>query len=286
MRNLELITMPAHASLAQIARHAFMEQTATWSVVVREMARRDALDTYLSADKFEYPVHAFALDAHFSGVAYRYSTQANATGELAQGCDCLSYLEGGAEATFLLPLSVVECFEEQFFPLEGARIAILGAGHLGLACAYECARCGVSEVLVVDQDAQVAERNLEAFLNEFGRLRSEVVDMRQAKPGHVSFQHAYEQTDYYFGTYCGAIKRISQADVIICATDQSLPVAFVSNLDFSHRPFIIECLHDSSDSNIVPLATIAQCPTLNGDVIWGRWGVLLAQFLTYSNKMI
>lgn len=286
MRHLELITTPKHAPLAQQARSAFMEQTATWSVAVKDIAKKESLHTYLDHPNHEYSVHAQVFDPHFAGIAYEYSDQANATSELSQGCDCLSYLEQGVEGTFLLPLSAVECFEDQFFLLEGARVAILGSGHLGLACAYECARSGVSEILITDTQVEVAERNLEAFLNEFVRLRSQVVDMRQAKPGHVSFQQAYDQTDYYFGAYDRALKRIASSDIIICATDQALPASIVSRLDFSHRPFIIDCTHEAIDSDLIPLAAIEHCPTLDATAIWRHWGVLLAQFLTYSNKMI
>lgn len=155
-----------------------------------------------------------------------------------------------------------------------------------LACAYECARSGVAEILITDVQAEIAERNLEAFLNEFARLRSQVVDMRQAKRGHVSFQQAYDHPDYYFGAYDSARKRIANSDVIICATDQALSASFVSLLDFSHRPFIIDCMHEAIDSDLLPLAAIEQCLILDAGAIWRHWGVLLAQFLTYSNKMI
>ncbi|MEE1421303.1 MAG: hypothetical protein UF218_06395 [Eggerthellaceae bacterium] len=286
MRHLEFITTPKHSALAYQARAAFIDETATWSVAVKEITKKKSLCSFLDSPNKEYSVHAQVFDPHFAGVAYEYSTQANATSELSQGCDCLSYLEQGAEGTFLLPLSVVECFENQFFLLEGARVAILGSGYLGLACAYECARSGVAEILITDVQAEIAERNLEAFLNEFARLRSQVVDMRQAKRGHVSFQQAYDHPDYYFGAYDSARKRIANSDVIICATDQALPASFVSLLDFSHRPFIIDCMHETIDSDLIPLAAIEQCLILDAGAIWRHWGVLLAQFLTYSNKMI
>lgn len=286
MRNLELITTPVHGLLAQNARRAFMEQTATWSVSLREITTTSTLDTYLSSHESDYPLHAIAFDPHFSGTAYHFSSQANATGELSQGCDCLSYLEPSPQGTFLMPLSLVDCFEKQFFPLEGAQVAILGAGHLGLACAYECARCGVSEILLADNEREIAERNLEAFLAEFARLRGQVIDMRQAQPGHVSFQQAYEKTDYYFGAYQSTKRRIAHADVIICATDRALPASFISTLDFSHRPFIVDCMHTSLNSALVPLARIEKCAILNAEDIWQHWGVLLAQFLTHSNTLI
>ena len=286
MRHLEFITTPKHSALAYQARSAFIDETATWSVAVKEITKKKSLCSFLDSPNKEYSVHARVFDPHFAGVAYEYSTQANATSELSQGCDCLSYLEQGSEGTFLLPLSTVECFEDRFFLLEGARIAILGSGHLGLACAYECARSGVSEILIADSEADVAERNLEAFLNEFARLRSQVVDMRQAKPGHVSFQQAYDQTDYLYGAYDRTKKRIARADIIICATDHALPAPFVSQLEFSHRPFVIDCMHEAIDSDLIPLAAIEHCPTLDAHAIWKHWGVLLAQFLTYSNKMI
>lgn len=286
MRHLEFITTPKHAALAHLTRAAFMKQTATWSVAIKEIAQKESVRTFFDHPSHEYSVHAQVCDPHFAGIAYEYSDQASATSELSQGCDCLSYLERGSEGTFLLPLSTVECFEDHFFLLEGARIAILGSGHLGLACAYECARSGVSEILIADSKADVAERNLEAFLNEFVRLRSQVVDMRQAKPGHVSFQQAYDQTDYLFGAYDRTKKWIAHADIIICATDYALPAPFVSQLDFSHRPFVVDCMHEAIDSDLVPLAAIEHCPTLDAHVIWKHWGVLLAQFLTYSNKMI
>ena len=85
MRNLTFLAAPAAKLAAASFRRAFMEKTASWSVVIEECRTRSEAAALLSAKKS----HAFVVSAPFRRAVFEAGKVQGASARLAQGADIL-----------------------------------------------------------------------------------------------------------------------------------------------------------------------------------------------------
>lgn len=210
MRNLTFLTDGVNDDMLRAFRTAFMEKTATWSVMLKECSTleeaREALDG---------TSHAYACVPSFRSALYEEGYVKGASARLSQGADIL--YRGGSNMIALSQCarSVVDTIEQQFIPIYGAHVVIVGSGSAAFDMAYECSRAGVDEVVLLDTDKGRARHNLEAFLDAFGKTRMQILDTEQAREGHVSASKAYEHTKFMYGTLSGARERVTRSDIVI-----------------------------------------------------------------------
>lgn len=76
--------------------------------------------------------------------------------------------------------------ERLFLPLYGAKAVVLGSGSSALDVVYECARAGVSEITLLGAEKERTRNNLLAFLEAFGKERTQIIDTEQKRVGHLS----------------------------------------------------------------------------------------------------
>lgn len=209
MRNLTFLTAASTEPAARQFRKAFMGKTATWNVSIKVCASRSEGALALKGKE-----HAYAASPAFRGFLYDAATVKGSSARLAAGADVLYRAERGPVALAQVARSVVDALEEAFLPIHGARVAVLGSGSAALDTAYECSRAGVDEVLLLGRDKIRTGEALSAFLDEFFRARTGIVDADQAREGHLSALRAYEHTDFLFGTV-ERPARLAQADVVV-----------------------------------------------------------------------
>ena len=159
--------------------------------------------------------HAFVASSPFRGVLFEAGKVKGASARLAQGADVL--YRGGKSTLVLSQLArtAIDEMEQRFLPLYGARAVVLGSGSAALDVAYECARAGVEEITLLGSEKERTRSNLVAFLDAFGKERTQIIDTEQKREGHLSATRAYDNASFLFGTV-SASSRIESADVVIC----------------------------------------------------------------------
>ena len=211
MRNLTFLASPAIAPVAASFRRSFMEKTASWSVAIEECHTRSEAAALLSAKRS----HAFVVSAQFRQAVFEAGKVQGASARLAQGADIL--YRGGKNTLALSQYArvAIDEMERLFLPLYGAKAVVLGSGSSALDVAYECARAGVSEITLLGAEKERTRNNLLAFLEAFGKERTQIIDTEQKRVGHLSATRAYDNASFLFGTVVAA-SRIAAADLVFC----------------------------------------------------------------------
>ena len=210
MRNLTFLASPAIAPVAASFRRSFMEKTASWSVAIEECHTRSEAAALLSAKRS----HAFVVSAQFRQAVFEAGKVQGASARLAQGADIL--YRGGKNTLALSQYArvAIDEMERLFLPLYGAKAVVLGSGSSALDVAYECARAGVSEITLLGAEKERTRNNLLAFLEAFGKERTQIIDTEQKRVGHLSATRAYDNASFLFGTVAAA-SRIAAADLVL-----------------------------------------------------------------------
>lgn len=267
MRNLTFLATPGAKPLAQRFRRSFMEKTASWSVVVEECSSRSEAAALLSAKKS----HAFAVSPPFRSAVFEAGQAKGASARLAQGADILYRGGKSTLAISQLARTAIDEMEQRFLPLYGAKAVVLGSGSAALDVVYECARAGVSEIALLGREKERARNNLEAFLDAFGRERTQIIDTEQKREGHLSATRAYDNASFLFRTVA-ASSRIAAADLVFCAE------AF-EGVDVSFSSHQIVCDLYGETSQYGDAARASGCEFLSAGDVMGAWGSSCAELL-------
>lgn len=223
MRNLTFLASPAIAPVAASFRRSFMEKTASWSVAIEECHTRGEAAALLSAKRS----HAFVVSAQFRQAVFEAGKVQGASARLAQGADIL--YRGGKNTLALSQYArvAIDEMERLFLPLYGAKAVVLGSGSSALDVAYECARAGVSEITLLGAEKERTRNNLLAFLEAFGKERTQIIDTEQKRVGHLSATRAYDNASFLFGTVAAA-SRIAAAILFSAPRILVMPVLLLS----------------------------------------------------------
>lgn len=270
MRNLTFITTPNLADQAACFRRAFMEKTAVWHVAIFECDSTAKAETVLQGKE-----HAFVVAPVFRSILYDAGRAKGASAKLSQGSDVL--YRGGSQTITLAQLgrSVVDCIEELFIPLYGARVVILGSGSAALDLAYECSRAGVDEITLLDSDKERVQDNLSTFLEAFDRNRTSILDTEQARLGHLSANRAYEHTSFRYGSL-RALSSIRQADLVFSFLPESVVVPDYRD---ALKPSQIVCDPWGRSSSLLTQATEVGCDVVLWRSVMTFWGTACADLL-------
>lgn len=270
MRNLTFIATPDIVNQASRFRRAFMSKTAVWSVAIKECSTLEEAQTVL-----EQKDHAFVVAPAFRSLLFETASAKGASSKLSLGAD-LRY-RGGSNTITLSQLgrSVIDCLEETFIPLYGAKVVIFGSGSAALDMAYECSRAGVDLVTILDEDKLRAQENLDTFLEVFAKNRMSILDTDQARTGHLSATRAYEHTNFSYGSF-NALKSIHEADICIsfASTHEILP-------DYSKvlRSSQIVCDPWRRSDALMSRALENGCDLVPSEQIMDYWGTACANLL-------
>ena len=158
----------------------------------------------------------------------------------------------------------IDEMERLFLPLYGAKAVVLGSGSSALDVAYECARAGVSEITLLGAEKERTRNNLLAFLEAFGKERTQIIDTEQKRVGHLSATRAYDNASFLFGTVAAA-SRIAAADLVLC-TEAFEPSHIVCDLCGESA-----CYSDA--------AIAAGCDFLATSSVMTAWGAECAELL-------
>lgn len=276
MRNLTFLTNEAHEVSARAFREAFMEKTATWNVAIARCSTTEEAQQILNNKS-----HAYVTIPAFRSVLYEAGYVKGASARLTQGADVL--YRGGSNMIALSQCarSVVDTLEEQFIPIYGARVVIVGSSGAAFDVAYECSRAGVDEVILLDADKDRVRNNLEAFLDAFGKTRMQILDTEQARVGHLSAVRAYEHTEFLYGSLTGARARVKHADIIIGMLPSAQTKRYEKDLMAwpLHSSQIICGLWADSDMPLLRRAQEQACDMVSMNDVMGTWGSAAADLL-------
>lgn len=267
MRNLTFLATPKAKSAAAAFRCAFMQETATWSVCVEECESRSIAAALLSAEKS----HAFVASAPFRRVLFEAGQAKGASARLAQGADILYRGKKNSLAISQLGRTAIDVMEQRFLPLYGAKAVVLGSGSAALDVAYECSRAGVAEITLLGAEKERARNNLIAFLEAYGKERTQIIDTEQKREGHLSATRAYDNASFLFGAV-SATSRIAAADVVICVDD-----AVPEGLAF--QPNQIVCDLCGTTDAFEAVAQSAGCDFVSAAEAMSAWGSECAHVL-------
>lgn len=270
MRNLTFIATPDVSNQASRFRRSFMEKTAVWSVSIRECETQDDARLILEGNE-----HAFVVAPAFRPLLFETATAKGASTKLTQGSD-IRY-RGGSNTVSVSQLarSVVDCLEETFIPLYGARVVILGSGSCALDMAYECSRAGVDLITLLDSDRNRAQENLDTFLAAYAKNKMSILDTEQSRTGHLSATRAYEHCDFKFGSL-QAFSSIEQADIVISFLPGSVSIPDYSEVLHSSQ---IVCDPWGRSDTLVQQAYDKECDVIPYSMIMDYWGRECAKLL-------
>ena len=270
MRNLTFVTTPNLVDQATCFRRAFVDKTAVWHVAISECERFDQAEALLQGKE-----HAFVVAPAFRSILYEVGKAKGASAKLSQGSDVL--YRGGSQTITLAQLGrcVVDCVEDTFIPLYGARVVILGSGSAALDLAYECSRAGVDEVTLLDSDKGRVQENLSTFLEAFDRNRTSILDTEQARLGHLSANRAYEHTAFRYGPL-NALSSIREADLVFSVLPESTEVP---NCREVLKPAQIVCDPWGRSTSLLQKAKDAGCDVVSWRSVMTFWGAACAELL-------
>ena len=270
MRNLTFIATPDVVNQAACFRRSFMKKTAVWSVAIQECSTREEAQKLLSQND-----HAFVVAPAFRTLLFETSTAKGASSKLSLGAD-VRY-RGGSNTITLSQLarSVVDCLEETFIPLYGAKVVIFGSGSAALDMAYECARAGVDHITLLDEGKQRAQANLDAFLEAFAKNRMAILDTEQSRIGHVTATKAYEHTNFSYGSL-QALGSIQQADLILSFLPQTTVLPDYREVFRSSQ---IVCDPWGRSASLIEQALACDCDVVPSEEIMNQWGTACANLL-------
>lgn len=267
MRNLTFLASPAIAPAAASFRRSFMEKTASWSVAIEECHTRGEAAVLLSAKRS----HAFVVSAQFRQAVFEAGKVQGASARLAQGADILYRSGKNTLALSQYARVAIDEMERLFLPLYGAKAVVLGSGSSALDVVYECARAGVSEITLLGAEKERTRNNLLAFLEAFGKERTQIIDTEQKRVGHLSATRAYDNASFLFGTVAAA-SRIASADLVFCAED-------FSQAGIAFGPGHIVCDLCGESTCYSDAAIAAGCDYLATSSVMAAWGAECAELL-------
>ena len=267
MRNLTFLAAPKTKPAAAAFRRAFMQETAIWSVCVEECESRSVAAALLAAEKS----HAFVASAPFRGVLLEAGQVKGASARLAQGADLLYRGGKNTLAISQLARTAIDEMERRFLPLYGAKAVVLGSGSAALDVAYECARAGVERITLLGAQKERTRSNLEAFLDAFGKERTQIIDTEQKREGHLSATRAYDNATFLFGAV-SSTSSIFAADVVVCV-DEAVPAAL------RFLPSQIVCDLCGRTDAFEKAAREAGCDFVSSTDAMGAWGRECAHLL-------
>ena len=239
------------------------------SVSVVRLWRKPRRGAYalLSAKKS----HAFVASSPFRSALFEAGQAKGASARLAQGADILYRGSKNSLAISQRARTAIDEMEQRFLPLYGAKAVVLGSGSAALDVAYECARAGVSEIVMLGSEKERTRNNLVAFLDAFGKERTQIIDTEQKREGHLSATRAYDNASFLFGSIA-ASSRISAADLVFCVEGfEGVDISFYSNQ--------IVCDLYGETSQYVDAAHAAGCDFLSADAVMSAWGASCAELL-------
>lgn len=270
MRNLTFIATQDVINQATRFRRAFMDKTAVWSVLIKRCDSKQEAQAAL-----ENKDHAFVVAPAFRSLLFETATAKGASSKLSCGAD-VRY-RGGSNTITLSQLarSVVDCLEETFIPLYGAKVVIFGSGSAALDMAYECARAGVDQITILDEDKNRAQANLDTFLGAFAKNRMAILDTEQARTGHLSATKAYEHTNFSYGSL-RALGAVKQADICISFFPESQALPDYSDVLRSAQ---IVCDPWGRSTSLLKQAYTCGCDVVSAESIMDYWGSACADLL-------
>ena len=270
MRNLTFIASADVSNQAARFRRAFMDKTAVWNVVIQECESIEEARQVLEGRD-----HAFVVAPAFRSLLFETATAKGASTKLTQGSD-IRYRGGSNTITVSqLARSVIDCLEEMFIPLYGAKVVILGSGSAALDMAYECSRAGVDLISLLDADRNRAQENLDTFLENYAKNKMAILDTEQSRTGHLSATRAYEHCSFKFGSL-QALSSIEEADVIISFLSSSTVIPDYSSLLRSAQ---IVCDPWGRSQQLLQYASAKECDCVTYKSIMDYWGKECAELL-------
>lgn len=275
MRNLTIVSTSDTESLMRCFRSAFMDKTATWSVLIEVVDNRDK-----AYDLVEGNDDAYVITPRYEDVLFDEADFPSVPSEITQGCDVIARSGPDFVGMSLLGKMTIQEIEDELMPIYDAKVVIFGTNSLALDCAYHAARAGVREVVLLDSNEERALNNTEAFMDTFAKMRTSAVDTDQATFGHLSIKRAYENCDIKYGLYDKAVRLTANADIVINASIHSaLPVSFLSRLECKSHQIICD-LYDKDDLGpLMGLAELANADRVQATAVYKRWGSCCANTL-------
>lgn len=276
MRNLTVVATPDTEALMRVFRSAFMEKTATWSVLVEVVENRDR-----AYDLVEGSDDAYVMTPRYEDVLFDEVDFPSVPSEITQGCDMLARSGPDFVGMSLLGKTTIQEIEDELMPIYDAKVVIFGTNSLALDCAYHAARAGVSEIILLDSSKERALNNVEAFMDMFAKMRTKAVDTDQATFGHLSIKRAYEYADIKFSVFDKAVRLTSRTDIVINATPHhALPVSFLSRLELSQNQIVCDLYDYDNLGPLVSLSSLASSDCVKAQNVYKRWGTSSAETLT------
>lgn len=284
MRNLTFVAHPSMEAPTRAFRAAFMQKTATWNVAVEVCDSRSWASSILNGNGSGGSAHAYAATPQFRHEVIECGLVKGASARLSQGADIVF---GGADhsiALSQLAYSSVKALEESVMPIYGASVTVLGTGSLAFDFAYECARAGVAEVVLLGADKHVLRENLDVFLTAFCKEKSQIVDTDQTRLGHKTALRAYEETAFKFGAFSLDHSSLVNADIVINAST-GLP-ALMGNgaVPFRKAQMVYDPLFMEEGSSLCASARNACADVFDARTSFTQWGIEAAATLVEFSR--
>lgn len=158
---------------------------------------------------------ALFLDGRFADLTRSAVKVQAASMQVAGGADVVFARKGTRVAINVFGAAAVSHLERLGYSFGGARVAVCGQGPRALSLVQALAVAGASTLILVDETPRKSEEAMRLYLSRYKRLAYATMDVRPEGESHRSFQEAYEEPTYQFGSYTTSTQALRDADYLM-----------------------------------------------------------------------
>ena len=154
----------------------------------------------------------------YKPLAFSCANMQASSAKLAQGANVLVKKDTTLIAYNADGEGCVSYLERSGFAFKGATVVVCGSGPTALAILHTAAQAGASKLVLIGRNKERAQKTLNRYLKEYGRLAYATIELPPARNSWRSFKESYDKAEFTYGSYESASHVFAQADLVVNAT--------------------------------------------------------------------
>ncbi|MCF0230893.1 MAG: hypothetical protein HUJ63_01145, partial [Enterococcus sp.] len=228
-------------SLVDIYRNLFMERAFDIVFEKKDLPQIAMAEAFIASKSFDF-CHVMAP---YKGIAYELADNSGLTVQFAKGANLLFSLQSQLIAANTEGDAATQLLKDKGFDFRGKQIAIFGTGHTALAILHACALNGANSICLISRNKVRAEKRFKDYAKILREKSKTELSFLKAENNLRSLREAFEETDFLYSDYKGAIKTFKQADLIVNATILGENIGDPEPFDISilnNNQWVLDCV--------------------------------------------
>lgn len=208
---------------------------------------------------------ALFLDGQFADLTRSVATVQAASMQLAGGADTVFKRNAAVVAINLFGAGATSFFEHKGYSFGGSHVVVCGQGPRALSLVHALAVAGAGRIVLVDETPRKSEEAMRLYLARYKNLAYATIDFSPTEDMHRSFQEAYEQPRYQFGSLSTSTEAIRHADYVFATGEEPyLSSCAVADGVFGEQVLVCHVGASLAESTFANTAQQAGCSVLDG----------------------